>query len=168
MIPASSIHFNGDDTAWLLLPTPEFSGAEKSDLAKYIQADRPCDTCGGNWQDYLEPLDRDGNVVSPCLDCVNGRHTFTVEVQCGTWADCSPTCSGVNTLRVSISPGMVLPIVAAPARPDHRAIVQLQEPHSGAVLFDPDQDAAPIITLPPDARPGMWAVLLDIHEGATT
>ena len=150
-IPASSIHFNGDGTAWWVFdengPAPQF------------QASRPCDTCDGCgnicWGGTPETTLPDG-------DCDGtGRHTFTVEVE-GEW---SPRMHADRSLRVSIREGMVLPIHGDAGWgerqwPGH-AHVELMETQT--ILWRGPDDFEHI-TLPPDAQPGMWAVLLDIHE----
>jgi hypothetical protein len=140
-IPASSIHFNDDGTAWVI-PQDDFMAGG------FRNYDRPCDFCYGRGTDKV----CDGT----------GRHTFTVEVEAGPLFD-HGGWGGTRTFTVSVVPGVVLPIYAAPARPDHRAIIQLQAPHSGAVLFDPVLPTAPIITLPSAAKPDMRVVKLQVH-----
>jgi hypothetical protein len=168
-IPASSIHFNGDDTAWLVIPL-------LLDVEMMVTEDRPCDTCGG------EP---DTRVLTAtewfdhCPDCDGtGRHTFTVEAgQCICNGDSPPAddCEGVRSLRVSIREEMVLgiydPTAGCPGPASPHICWSATDRHvdsetNGCWLLVTNtlHDASPAIILPPDAQPGMWAVLLDIHD----
>jgi hypothetical protein len=160
MIPSTAIHFNDDGTAWVVLPTPEFSGAEKSDLAKFIQADRPCDTCDNGllhkgdkhpmvWGGEPAPCD------TICPDCINGRHTFEIIVQ-----DTEYPQEWHFTYRVSIVPGMVLEITSG-FDAEYRPMVWISSEGVAWLLVGGNSS---IITLPPDARPGMWIVLLKVHQ----
>jgi hypothetical protein len=104
MIPANHISFNDDGSeAWVVYAT-----GYEADVCKLL--DRPCDTCGGNWQDYMEPLDRDGSVVSPCPDCDGtGRHTFTIEVGgciCNGDSPADPACPGEQLPTPDAAPGL--------------------------------------------------------------
>lgn len=71
--------------------------------------DRACDTCHGE----REKRHRQSGVW--CPDCVDGRHTFEIEAECsyenGTAPKGGHMCVGTVSLRVSVVPGMVLPIV---------------------------------------------------------
>lgn len=155
MIPADHIAFNDDGTTWLVFGDDDnermFLPAEWAD-----DLDRPCDTCGGNWQDYLEPLDRDGNVVSPCPDCHGtGRHTFDIEVA----DERRPWPEHHKTYRVSIVPGMVLPIVDRRMQPTTPTGPVILLGFNGPSIWTESTGHQPI-NLPPAAAPGMWAVLL--------
>ena len=147
-IPASSIHFNDDGTAWLVVHGPADYHDHNGPL------DRPCDTCGG--QGFLY---RDGYSIH-CLDCVDGRHKFTEEVEV---PQTLPKHWPAH-LCVSVVPGMVLPITAEVT---DSASVQIA-PDGTAFQLDAYTEGAPWsggrrVTLPPDAKPGMWAVLLKVH-----
>ena len=115
----------------------------------------------------------------PCPECNGtGCHTFDVEVECPV--RCSPadhlfqggaTCSVCNgssmlTYRVSIEPGMVLPIVSDV---DPAFIVREEFPlitidmHDRALhIIGPDIDDISDVTLPPAASPGQYAVKVRI------
>ena len=159
MIPADHWHDNGDGTAWVVV-----TDNEARDDQGPLSADRPCDTCGGNWQDHMEPLDMNGNIVSPCPDCIDGRHTFDVAVECRCSWNQHETG---HPYRVSIVPGMVLPITAAlsKAPPRHSGIEMVHENavlrlHTDHVSWDSWQYHS--ANLPSAAAPGMWAVKVKI------
>lgn len=168
MIPADHISIEGDTAWWITDP------GEWTDYGSILnELDRPCDTCGGNWQDYLEPLDRDGNVVSPCPDCDGtGRHVFDISVD----RNAMPMRDGVHigrdiTLRVHVVPGMVLPI--HDWCPDEKPADHICHAWKGGQQseewwqhrsFDHTDWTERQITLPPAAAPGMWAVQLKVAQ----
>jgi hypothetical protein len=109
-IPADRFLLNDDSTAWVV----------GESLDWWMTIDHPCDTCDGQTR-----YEGDGFVCS--ADCIDGRHTFPVEVECPN-IECGdvrvgpcPKCGNRNaprrrdTYRVSIVPGMVLPIVSKPS-----------------------------------------------------
>jgi hypothetical protein len=166
-IPASSIHLNGDGTAWLIVdetPTGTTAGRETAQRMA-----RPCDSCNGDeWM--IEPDGDDPGCH--CDGCVNGRHTFTVEVECHICHNDPERirwCSAAHwpTLRVSIREGMVLKVFDHPLRGGNRSGIELGNQ-------DADHESpntrwwhgqwSPLGELPPDAKSGMWAVLLDVHD----
>jgi rubredoxin len=123
--------------------------------------DRPCDTCGGEsecWYDGPQQID--------CPDCIDGRHTFTVEAfaQCICNGDSPPRprCPGVgpHTHRLSIVPGMIVSLVqyGEHATVGHY-IVRVNDR-----WFRIDNTVGPItshgevLDFPSGARPGRWAV----------
>ena len=150
MIPASSFLLDGD-TALLVSPPPW----------SYMALDRPCDCT----------LGRSGTMP----DCDGtGRHTFDIVVA-GAWGD-PPTPHEVHRVHVID----VLPIVRGacptPTNAEHRpAHVHLAEPsdddqtQSGIckencdLVWDNPWKSHNLVTLPPDAAPGMWLVRLAIH-----
>ena len=115
MIPASSFGPIIDGKAWVVyLPNPV------KRLDQWPRLDRPCDDCDGksvNGTDDERDLWKD--------NCINGRHTFTVEVEgrcdpmghccfagcdllpCGCCRNAPHLAQPVRTLRVSVVPGMV-------------------------------------------------------------
>jgi hypothetical protein len=169
MTPASSIAFSEDGKqAWLLLDSEPFRGIggaiEATDY--YVEDvktwDRSCDTCNGfGWGEDSGGM---GGRESCSGDCDGtGRHAFTIEVGCNGIHD-GGWCSG--PLRVSVREGMVLPIV------DEAAVIHGRV-NMPAQCITVRHDAAHLhggvnvpsrITLPPDARPGLWCVLLDVHQ----
>jgi len=105
-----------------------------------------------------------------CPDCDGtGRHTFTVEVvvRHGRYDDRPSTY--FNTFRVSVVPDTVLPIYdecADMKPPDHICQAYRDERwiwHSDHKVTQLDPTEVPI-TLPPAAKPGMWAVQLKVHR----
>jgi hypothetical protein len=156
MIPATSFQLNDDGTAWCVLA----NHAKMGGWPWWMALDRPCDTCGGDL-DLAEP-------EGDCTDCIDGRHTFTVEVEPfnAELADAFNLPFVPITHRVSVVPGMVLPIVEEAGSKDIPGRVvtyNVQSGLGGSVvrtwLWD-GLEARESITLPPDARPGMWAVLV--------
>ena len=160
MIPADHWHDNGDGTAWLVT-----HGGLGIDL--FDSFDRPCDTCGGTGR---RQVDQYGNVWGdklaeamstiivgdiPCPNCIDGRHTFTIEVEV---PQVLPKHWPAH-LRVSVVPGMVLPIVHDPGKTDEQVIEMGFSDRTKAVLWWHDRGWSRI-TLPPAAQPGMWAVLV--------
>jgi hypothetical protein len=155
MIPADHFLDNGDGTAWIAT-----HGGLGIDL--FDSFDRPCDTCDGLKVIELRPYGR-GN-ERRCPDCDGtGRHTFTVEVE---WVDGQRTPP--QRFRVSVVPGMVLPIVDQYDE-TYDGMPSLECRDEGDIFWLYDQaycdapmnsDVEPIeVTLPPAAAPGMWAVL---------
>lgn len=158
MIAADRIVFNDDGTAWCIWKANEaFDGETGED---YIHSlDRPCDACGGTALGLWDLR----HAQDPCPDCIDGRHTFDIEAPCQ-----DDGCSGTSLYRVSVVPGMVLPLVAID---EHnivgRYIVQTQP---SARWWGIDNSTFPIqrigsdddITLPSAAAPGVWAVKLRV------
>ena len=170
MIPADQIAFDGD-TAWWVKNKPTYDGADGATLTSL---DRPCDTCDGTGANQPDEDYDDINLAwatdddtAELYDCTGGcdgtgRHTFTIEVSFGVMT------RGFRIHRVSVVPGMVLPIVAdADDLPDCPPLIEMDD--GGVRFFDEGvvetNDAEPI-TLPPAAAPGMWAVKLRIVNGA--
>ena len=160
MIPASSIHFNDDGTAWWVRD----DALPDSPSGWPITAnDRPCDSCGGDeWM--IEP---DGNDPGcHCDACVNGRHTFTVEVETLVYVEPYGEALLTRTLRVSIREGMVLPIYHEwdgrdPITQDAPPCIYPSEDGQWWIDYG---TVGVLDTLPPDAQPGMWAVQLQVHQ----
>jgi hypothetical protein len=177
-IPASSIHFNGDGTAWWVLANDAWIG-DRSAGALLSDNDRPCVTCGGSGEAMLTNLGwafRDDHEHN-CPDCDGtGRPAFTVEVPTATAAQvlAGPYIPGPRSLRVSIREGMVLPIKGGkpntPMWQEGERLIHMMKNSAFVIRARGGgwlaKGVEQVITLPPDARPGMWAVLLDIHEGA--
>jgi hypothetical protein len=151
MIPATDISIDGD-TAWLVVD-------HFDDLDRFVWEEenvRPCDTCGGSG--YGEDSGGMGGRES-CPDCIDGRHTFNIEVQGHSYE-----------MRVSVVE--VLPIVIVTTEPDgyptHNAICRYEE-DSGTVwpgepwfLYTIEDDMTESITLPESAAPGKYAVQLEV------
>jgi hypothetical protein len=164
MIPADSWHDNGDGTAWLVddrrfVPN---AGAWWGDL------DRPCDTCGG-WGELEDDHPVYGAAMgADCPDCDGtGRHTFTIEVDNVDTVDEFIEHGNCRSYRVAVVTGMVLPIAAMDNEgecgfadnEDHVCVA----PNRIGGIDGVDHVAyvngtSDYITLPPAAKPGMWAV----------
>ena len=157
MIPADHITIDGD-TAWLVFGDDDnermFLPAEwATDL------DRPCDTCDGHppeWDHY-----------GKCPDCIDGRHTFEIDVQTCDVYDCA-ACIGdgpgshhrQRTHRVSIVPGMVLPIYG---EGDNHDGDLPHVCHSDGYLFPMPNGDDTVQGFPmPAAKPDMAAVQLKV------
>jgi hypothetical protein len=168
MIPHDRIHFNDDGTAWLVeeaLPdSPSGWPATRNDY--------PCDTCvswGGRGMSFKNCRDCDGT----------GRHTFEIEVACEACGDRHDipigNSSGGATYRVSVVPGMVLPIhdhdnlLDGDTALDHDWQPHITVSADQALLcvrdarYTDDWDER-AITLPPAAKPNMRAVKLRVEK----
>jgi len=182
MIRSTSIHFNDDGTVWWVVKPVHRMGVTNTvgddwyDPSWFMSLDQACDACRGDgiekWQTSVDEFDSDR-----CTGCDGtGRSTFDLEVRCDfCHGNTAPSkvvappcwkCSGrkSHTHQVSVVPGMVLPIVAdADDLPDCPPLIEIDD--RGTRFFDEGvvetNDAEPI-TLPPDAKPGMWAVLLAV------
>lgn len=148
MIPFDHITFDGD-TAWWV-PSDLFGPTPGIDIKRL---DRPCDTCDG-----CKHLCTDGVNAIPCPDCIDGRHTFEIKVgpmycEHGRFT---------KRHRVSIVPGMVLPIYG-PHMQRGEVVKFISTRKGGPWLNDRGQPPRPV-TLPPAAKPGMWAVQLKVEQ----
>lgn len=165
MIPADDFLIDGN-AAWLAVDAHTIFPPTLGEF-RWDGLDAPCDTCDGHGI-----FEAEASWEIPC-DCIDGRHTFDIEVDCGSldcyWCD-DPDQSDsaqepddhehlVSRLRVSVVPGMVLPIVS------------VWPIHAPAIHHDPTSPVSEWwwtyavengwnkpINLPPGARPGRWAV----------
>jgi hypothetical protein len=157
VIAADHWHDNGDGTAWMVAAEPH---------AAALSAALVCEKCGG------DGVALEGGDDHDCRDCVDGcfveccdcdgtgRHTFAVEVSFG------PMTRGARIHRVHVAPGVVLPIVNYG---EHSIVGRYVATNveSPAFYFVQNEEfpvSSERITLPPAAKPGMWAVLLQLHE----
>lgn len=148
VIPADRWRDNGDGTAWWI---PVRCVDERAPQAAHWNNGDPC-------QYGARALDR------PCdypHDCVE-RHTFKVDVAVQTEVDAYES----ERIRVSVVPGMVLPLLEWTAIYDpDRVGAHVTRSRDGQrwTLFPPSEtEAARFVTLPSAAEPGMWAVLLKV------
>jgi hypothetical protein len=167
MIPADSITFNDDGTAWWVVrKCPEPRGQQSMHTDCNVGAtilDQPCDTCGG--EGVVDDLDNDGAVVT-CEWCDGtGRHTFEIEVEC-QWNTRAmndafpefPKMDSPRILRVHVLDA--LPIYGGyKTRPVGHIWI-----NSDGDAWHHDVNESKIVTLPPAAKPGMWAVKLEVHD----
>ena len=172
MIPATHFLPLHDGTAWVVFGDDDnerdfFPAEWVTDL------DRPCDTCDGTGaqnpdEDYDDiniawAVDVDTGPLYDCTaDCIDGRHTFDIEVP----RHVAPMRDGIHigttvTLQVSIIPGMILPIrdnETDYGTPNHSGDMFICA--DGTAYIDTPEDYMTDITLPSAAAPGMWAVKL--------
>lgn len=154
MIPADHITID-KGTAWCAF---KLDGPDRLAWWKYV--DRPCDTCGGQdvrtlnatgWHDH-------------CTDCGGtGRHTFEIEVPGNVFGWGGKRGDEPHTLRVSVVPGVVLPIVdSANSHDVPDDCIDLRSggitKHRCGPVWEPVDD------FPPAAKPGMWVVRLAVHR----
>lgn len=191
MIPADHISFNDDGTAWLVTAAQPHSclGCGRTLLDQtgcpgrtmhvaHITRplDRPCDACAGTAANLLDELDDDHSFFKsePCPDCVDGRHAFTIEVECDgpvhrSDRPCLNGCAyGALTYRVSVIPGMVLPVYGEdpgdwPDMLTADKLCVIIKNDGTAVLWDGAGDFTSL-TLPPAAAPRMDAVKLKVAQ----
>ena len=190
MIDADHWHDCGDGTAWLVTSQtvngkPYLPLFPNGHGYTFESLDRPRDGCDGEGFASNEMV-----MGVDCPECNGtGCHTFVVEVEC--LVRCSPAdhlfqggatcsvCNGLATLtyRVSVEPGMILPIRDWHWKPSdgtpqrwlsengvtfeqtnlHR--YSLRESDGFHITSHPSN-----IALPPAASPGQYAVKLRIHE----
>jgi hypothetical protein len=191
MIPSTSILFNDDGTAWWVakpihrLGVTNTAGDDYDDPTWFASLDRPCDTCGGDG--WMPGIDRSSWA---CLDCGGtGRHTFTIEV--GSYhrngiPDDPSVVMSFTSHRVSVVPDMVLRLTdEADDLPPQETVIEMWRgpdgPLGSIAAYNADdgehyhQDSGidmvdertgePLFcfTIPPDAKPGMWAVKLQVQ-----
>jgi hypothetical protein len=141
MVPVDHWRDNGDGTAWVLV-----SSDPRSTPAGWV-----CPSCGGG-------CDADDLHFVEC-DHLSG-HAFAVEVGWQTEVDAYEW----EAYLAHVVPGMVLPI-KHPTEPrippnvvlgsDGLAVVHRADVRYGGTEW---------ATLPAAAKPGMWVVLLQLHE----
>ena len=130
IIPADRFKLSDAGTQAWWIPKPSVDIETIDDL---LDLDRLCDTCGDlpvcdHGYKITHARDIKCGTEKPCPDCIDGRHTFEIEVE-EVWRSCDaddgmdpdhecdecldepPTTS---TLTVSVVPGMALTLPAAP------------------------------------------------------
>lgn len=149
-LPADRVAVDGD-TAWIVLDKAR-SVAAQLDLL-----DRPCDLCEGAGEIIVETDGYDsGRRVEDCPDCVNGRHTWTLEVvpevpTCTRHDPCDCTC---YDNRPPGGQPMTDPTAAermrryrqrqhtrGEHRPDHLALIARTKRRAGEPLTDTETEA---------------------------
>lgn len=150
--------------------------------AAIVALDKACERCGG--RGFQIGGGRITNQAVKCPDCIDGRHTFEITVPCGYcgWDTsrppgmipessggtylCSNGCgTGTVTRRVSIVPGMVLPIIENSNDWQHGHIDHIDWMGGHAVRRTPTYgftEDTEDITLPPAAKPGMFVMQLKV------
>lgn len=146
MIPADRISFDGQH-AWLVV------GDKKEIADRWVEVGRICNSCDGTgWSDSRHLCH---------MGCIDGRHTWEIEVATKAGGRFTPRTE-YQTLRVSVVPGMVLPI--SDRLDSSRPESYVARMRSGFFLIDRATDTGTPVTLPSAARPGMWAVQLRWEE----
>lgn len=105
-IDADHITFDGDGHAWGVIKAAPPVAQSGSVRSPWFELDRPCDTCGGDNATMV--WGRDTRTLKWCPDCLAGRHTFTIEEVGPPFRNFAE--SYVTERRVSVVPGMILPI----------------------------------------------------------
>jgi hypothetical protein len=130
-------------------------------------ADRPCDRCFGEGVILVVNQGEE-----PCGVCNGtGRHPFDIEVA----VEHTGTGWIADRHRVSVIPGMVLPIVkrhpishySTLAEGETTRVILRSLPAPGGVVVEYTNHSGAVVddlTLPPAAKPGMWAVKLHVHD----
>lgn len=148
MITADRFSIDGD-TAWLVFTDePPF---QLRCVEFWQDYDRPCDTCDGHppeWDHY-----------GKCPDCIAGRHTFDLIVEADHPLIHLPGARIIH--RVSIVPGMVLPIEADSTDPLYPRVVMRDDRKQVLVMPGYQRHDIPS-RFPSAAAPGMWAVKLRV------
>ena len=169
-IPADHWHANNDGTAWLIAqrcrddraPQEAHWGVGHPCVYGCRALDRPCGTCDGRGIAAVTSRGEDG--YDACPDCIDGRHTFEVEIdRSSTLINFPPGTTMTQTLRVSIVPGMVLPIVELVTGGECPDSPHVCLPFDQWCFYDGDVSEEDI-ALPPAAKPGMWAVKLAVQS----
>jgi hypothetical protein len=176
-ISDTAITINGD-TAWLVVP---LSGYHPNVATTYTHYNRPCDRCHGTGRMLEDDASR-----PTCPDCHGtGQHTFTLDVECGDsihlpfvpdLTDDDPwyvpgdrecrQCDESGTRSLSVHVVAVLPIHdhCADYKPaDHICRAWQDERWYWHRSDLGDRPTEEIVTLPPDAAPGMYAVRMEVH-----
>lgn len=172
MIPATSFLLDGDTALVVEYDRPGVLGG-------WCDHNRTCDTCGGTgWRsDHSTGCDRacggkcGGTGIQEC-GCIDGRHTFTIEVEAYEVQPIGLARPKPATLTVHVID--VLPIYGQPdsplpagtgkwvwhspddADPDRRGTFLCEIAGSETVMTP--------IALPPDAAPGKWLVRVKVHQ----
>lgn len=160
MIPADQFLLTGFGFAWWVKSKPTFDGADGELLT---QLDRPCDTCkGSGWL----PDRYNANSSLRC-HCLDGRHKFDIEVQSHPALMEWP---GGRTYRVSIVPGLVMPIITMveacsdDPNPPRFVLIDPVVPGRAVAVGVPDAEHETVIQVPPAAGGAKWAVKLLVES----
>jgi hypothetical protein len=149
-----------------------------ADVDAILASDEPATVLGPRYgvnPDHIRRIRRGDRRTkkATCPDCDGtGRHTFTVEVEASA-ADQAAGLATVDVFRVSVVPGMVLPIYGEDEPDENIADGQNFVIYNyGVGDFDLFMWSPSIhfwiceqsITLPSAAAPGMWAVKLVVRQ----
>ena len=190
-IPADHISFNDDGTAWLVFDDDSWRVAGGP---YWWHLDRPCDHCknDGPWTIDCGCIDgrhtftievgrpangwhpeRDGDPDCKCSACTGeacwqyhpfGGHCDHDSIDRHDGKECDDP--EFRTYRVSVVPGMVLPIYADFPGYDVPQWIDVSDYYGDGVIMASLQTQGlanpPFITLPPAAAPGMYAVKLKV------
>lgn len=179
LTPADRITFTDDGHAWIVVDAHENFPPSPGEMV-WAALDRPCDHCGALVRAGDQVIDTEGrrwvngrsvarHEPFRCPDCIDGRHTFDIEVVRRVFNGGAGGTS-TDTYRVSVVPGMVLPIeeVDPPLvpYPDHDALVRYAGDASEPwfIYTEHDDMTDTVWGVPPAAAPGMWAVKLKVQS----
>jgi hypothetical protein len=153
MIPRTNIEFNEAHTkAWWVVPTlfgMPFVEFPDGFMDVRNAFDRQCDTCKGG---ILEVKGDGMEWLVDCPDCLNGRHTFTIDIESDEGV--------IYCKRVSVVPGMVLPLLDGDKKGNKYPPDAIY--HTNGDGWWLASDFNNILDLPSAAKPGMWAVKLKV------
>lgn len=160
MIVSDHIIFNDDNTAWIVFDAHTNFPPTLGEL-KWVSFDCPCDICDGRGVLEVTPMAwQMHDDIEDCTACFNGRYAFDITVQ--RYKQYVPAYSALH-FRVSIVPGMVLPIVDNWLK-EESFIVPFSR---GYMLHLASEHTAEMIDLPPATNVGMWAVKIQFNNTST-
>lgn len=181
MITADDFLLDGDTAWWVTEQRNKYTHVEGERVLEGVllrMLDRPCDTCAGLAKRFIDDHGNVwGNIMAqnldlhesiPCPDCVDGRRTFGIEVEGMVTFGEPPNRHGAGwgtrSLRVSVVPGMVLPIVTSERYRNDMGlrgpfVIAYSDGTTSVYLSTSDIRVTP---LPPGARPGRYAAQLRI------
>jgi hypothetical protein len=184
-IPKDHISFNDDGTeAWIVFMVMPPVTQEGSVRSPWFALNRPCDMCQGTAWSCIVETDEGDFMEDTCPDCIDGRHTFTIEVEqdrdawvceCSAigrhhcvyngWREVFPLSA--RTYRVSVIPGMVLKMRQwqhpLPTDMTYPCLIQMPKGYWLTAHTDSFSDGFQV-PLPPAAAPGIWAVKLKVAQ----
>ena len=156
MIPADSFLLSDDGTTALVV----FGGVPGwTPIGWEALFNRPCVVCKGLGRDIAD-------LVTPCPDCIDGRHTFDIEVEADYFLGPMHHHVLAEVHRVHVLD--VMPIIDVPdtgyPHPKPEQFAYVSKAGSLRVVNCSAQTDTYIGKPPPDAAPGQWLVRLAVHQ----
>jgi len=157
------------------VPTPNGKGMQARDAeiappADFLAAVEPCAMCDPGDPGFLNVIDGSGNWAKDCPDCIFGKPRLNLMVDCvhgmtqsfamSKGAICSK-CRNTNSIHAATvtAVGDVLPIESnRTAKRDHAHIAVTDD---GVTFVWRPGNSFHIITLPANAKPGMFALQVE-------